>query len=275
MTLLSSEAVGGSRDAALPAATAIELFHDFTLIHDDIMDNDEKRRGFPTLHVKFGDDIAILAGDTLIGLAYKQLLQSPPQYIPQLVNIFTEALVKVSDGQALDKEFETRENVGQDEYLEMIAKKTAWLFKDACTLGAICGGGNKKAVAALGRFGHCIGMGFQVQDDLLDFVADESKLGKKVGSDFLLDKKTYVALAYRQLLDENSRLQGEYPARISQFNSLAELQSALNQLGIIQQVQALSDQYIEEALQALSEVQQLDEKNPLYQLTRFLQHRQF
>ena len=275
MTLFACEAVGGQQHQALPAATAIELFHDFTLIHDDIMDNDDMRRGYPTLHVKYGEDTAILVGDTLIGLAYTQLLKSPDQAIKELVTIFTEALVKVSDGQALDKEFETRTTVSLDEYLDMIGKKTAWLFRDACALGAICGGGDKEAVTALSHFGYSIGMGFQVQDDLLDFVADESKLGKKVGSDFLLDKKTYVVLKYKEKLATNPALAEKYPTQISDYGSLGEFQDALETLGIIGEVQALAERYITDAMASLAKVQPLVDDNPLYQLTRFLRSRQY
>lgn len=123
LTLFSCQAVGGRWETALPAAIAVELFHDFTLIHDDIMDQDDLRRGFQTLHVKYGESTAILVGDALIGLAYQELIKSPPDSRDAIVKIFTEALVKVCEGQALDKEFESREQVSVDEYLDMIGKK--------------------------------------------------------------------------------------------------------------------------------------------------------
>ena len=275
MTLYACEAVGGDIQDALPAATAIELFHDFTLIHDDIMDRDELRRGMPTLHKKYGEDTAILVGDALLGLCYQQLMRSPAEYLPQVMKIFSETLIKVSDGQALDKEFETRRDVSLDEYIDMIMKKTAWLFMDACTLGAICGGGSKEQIQHLKQFGHSIGLGFQVQDDLLDFVADESKLGKTVGSDFRLDKKTYVALKYRQILKEKPELQTKYPRNLSDFASLNDFRKALDCLGVVKEVEATASQHLTDALNALEAVMPLNDDNQLYQITRFLQTRQY
>ncbi len=275
MTLYACEAVGGDIKDALPAATAIELFHDFTLIHDDIMDRDELRRGLPTLHKKYGEDTAILVGDALLGLCYQQLMKSPAQYLPQVMKIFSETLIKVSDGQALDKEFESRSDVTLDEYIDMIMKKTAWLFMDACTLGAICGGGSEEQVSNLKEFGRSIGLGFQVQDDLLDFVADESKLGKTVGSDFRLDKKTYVALKYRQMLTENETLCSQYPRNLSDFASLNDFREALDSLGVVKEVEALAERHLTDAVNALEKVTPLNDDSPLYQLTRFLQNRQY
>jgi geranylgeranyl pyrophosphate synthase len=275
LTLFSCQAVGGNIEDALPAATAVELFHDFTLIHDDIMDQDELRRGFQTMHVKYGDSTAILVGDALIGLAYQELIKSPSRYFDVVVKIFTEALVKVCEGQALDKEFESRREVTLEEYLDMIGKKTAWLIKVACALGALCGGGGEEQVALLTRFGYSLGLGFQIQDDLLDFVADESKLGKKVGSDFKMHKKTYVNLKYQEILQQNRDLQKHYPLKVADFSSFPEFQKALREINVVKEVKREADFYIEDALTALQKILPLDENNPLYLITHFLQNRQY
>lgn len=275
LALSACEVVGGKSRDALPAATAIELFHDFTLIHDDIMDQDELRRGYRTLHVQYDESTAILVGDAMIGMAYRYLIQSPRPYFESVIGIFTEALVKVSEGQALDKEFEKRSEVGLDDYLDMIGKKTAWLLKISCAIGAICGGANEKQVQLLSEFGDCLGLGFQIQDDLLDFVADQSKLGKQVGSDFRMDKKTYVALKYREILRENPPLQEKYPLHIPEYPTFPDFQQALYELGIVEAVQGVADQYIQRALDALEKVAPLDDHNPLYAITRFLQQRQY
>lgn len=275
LTLFSCQAVGGNMEHALPAATAVELFHDFTLIHDDIMDQDELRRGYQTMHVKYDDSTAILVGDALIGLAYQELIKSPPGYFDAVVKIFTEALVKVCEGQALDKEFESREEVTLEEYLDMIGKKTAWLIKVACALGAICGGGDQEQVALLTHFGYSLGLGFQIQDDLLDFVADESKLGKKVGSDFKMHKKTYVNLKYREVLQQNRDLRNRYPLKATDFSSFPEFQKALREARVVEEVKREADYYIEDALTALQKILPLDENNPLYLITHFLQERQY
>lgn len=275
LTLFSARAVGGKLEDALPAATAVELFHDFTLIHDDIMDQDELRRGFQTMHVKYGDSTAILVGDALIGLAYRELLKSPSSCFDAVVQIFSEALVKVCEGQALDKEFETRERVTLEDYLDMIGKKTAWLLKVACALGGICGGGSEEQVELLDRFGYGLGLGFQIQDDLLDFVADESKLGKKVGSDFKMHKKTYVNLKYQEILQNRSDLQARYPLTAGEFASFPEFQKALHEIGVVEEVKQVAACYIQDALNALGKILPLDDKNPLYLITRFLQDRQY
>lgn len=275
LTIFACEAVGGKIQDALPSATAVELFHDFTLIHDDIMDQDELRRGYQTMHVKYGDSTAILVGDALIGLAYQQLIRSPAHCFEEIVKIFTESLVKVCEGQALDKEFESRARVSLDEYLDMIGKKTAWLLKVACAFGGICGGGTDVQVEQLSNFGYSLGLGFQIQDDLLDFVADESKLGKKVGSDFKLDKKTYVALKYREIVQGNKELQNRYPVNIADFPSFTEFQKALHEIGIVEEVRQEAEQHIEAALSALKNVVQPERDNSLFQITKFLQNRQY
>ncbi len=275
LTLFSSLAVGGTLEDALPAAIAVELFHDFTLIHDDIMDQDELRRGVMTLHVKYDESTAILAGDALIGLAYRELLCAPLAHRGKITEIFTEALVKVCEGQALDKEFETRRDVQLPDYLDMIAKKTAWLIQVACGLGAICGGGSPKAVQHLSEFGFNLGMGFQIQDDILDFAADEVQLGKKVGSDFRMHKTTYVTLKYREIWQSLPVWQSRYPRDIADFPDIYHFQQALADMGVLTAGQAESDHFIRQALAALRKVTPPAGQNPLYILTEFLQHRQY
>jgi len=275
MALFSALAVGGRAEQALPAATAIELFHDFTLIHDDIMDEDEKRRGFSTVHVKYDEGTAILTGDLLIGIAYQELMRSPEHAATPITNIFTEALIKVCEGQALDKEFENRSDVTSEEYIDMIGKKTAWLIMIACSIGAICGGGTSDQIEALRSFGYDLGLGFQIQDDLLDFIADEQKLGKQVGSDFRMDKKTYVALKYMEVVQGDSNLAARYPSRPAGFDSFQAFQKALHELDLVKQVQHEADQYIDRALKSLASVQPLTDDNLLYQIALFLQKRQY
>jgi len=194
LTLVSGLAVGGQEKNLLAPASAIELLHNFSLVHDDIMDNDETRRGKPTVHVKWDLGTAILAGDGLLGLAYRKLLQTPNINDLRLTVKFTEAMIEICEGQALDKTFETEDTVSEPAYLEMISKKTATLIKLACEIGGIVGEGNTAEITALAEFGYNIGMGFQIQDDLLDILADETVLGKKVGSDLQMNKKTIISI---------------------------------------------------------------------------------
>ncbi len=273
--LLSCQAVGGRIEDALPAAVGLELFHDFTLIHDDIMDQDELRRGSLTIHKKWDVGTAILAGDALIGMAYRSMQQARTDRLEEVLHLFSEGVIKVCEGQALDKEFEGRPQISEAEYLEMISKKTAWLFRISCQIGAIIGGGTEAQIDAMAEFGYQLGIGFQIQDDLLDFVADESKLGKHVGSDLQRDKKTYVTLKYRELLEKRSPAGKTYPKNIYQFASLNELKAALYELGLVEETQQVVEGYISRALQALETVQPLNPENHLYQITQFLRQRQY
>lgn len=275
LNLFCCEAVGGNAEDAIPAATAIELFHDFTLIHDDIMDEDELRRGKLTIHKKWDSGTAILVGDALIGLSFQQLVKSPKNYLNQVVKIFSEALVKVCEGQALDKSFETTPQVNLDDYLDMIAKKTAWLFKASCEIGTILGGGSARQVEQLSQYGHLLGLAFQIQDDLLDFTADETKLGKKIGSDFNMDKKTYITLKYQAILNETPGLAKKYPAKETDYQSLTDFQRALRELGVVDAVEGEINRYFEESVNSLRKALPQLHDHPLHQISRFLHDRQY
>jgi geranylgeranyl diphosphate synthase type II len=194
LVMLSAQAVGGKINSVMNAAMAVELFHNFTLVHDDIMDNADKRRGRPTLHIKYDINTAILSGDNLLAIAYKRLLMDCKNHGISAAEDFTQGLIEVCEGQSLDKDFETRKQVSLDEYLEMIEKKTAALSEACCSIGAKLGGGSDNEVTALRKFGKYLGLAFQIQDDLLDIMADESELGKKIGGDLLEGKKTYLLL---------------------------------------------------------------------------------
>jgi geranylgeranyl diphosphate synthase type II len=194
LLLLSCEAVGGSVRDALEAAVAIEILHNFTLVHDDIMDNASSRRGRPTVHTKWDANVAILVGDELLALAYRALLNTETRKIREITKVFTEGVVEVCEGQAYDKEFETRRAVRVDAYLLMIEKKTAKMVAVATEIGALIGRGSDASIRALRRYGEHVGRAFQIQDDLLDVVADEREFGKAVGGDLIEGKKTYLLL---------------------------------------------------------------------------------
>ena len=194
LLLICCEAVGGDTRAGLEAAVSLELVHNFTLVHDDIMDNDDLRRGRETVHKHWDKNIAILVGDGLLVLAYSELARMKSDKFQQIACIFSDAILKVCEGQALDKEFEQRESISMAEYLDMIDKKTAMLFSMACQVGAMLGGGSKEQIDAMGRYGHLLGRAFQIQDDLLDLIADESILGKDIGSDLMEHKKTFLVI---------------------------------------------------------------------------------
>jgi geranylgeranyl diphosphate synthase type II len=194
LTLLSCEAAGGKIRDALHAGAAIEIMHNFTLVHDDIMDHAASRRGRPAVHVRWGLNNALLTGDVLLGLAYRQLLQTAGPALPRLVALFTNGVIEVCRGQAMDLEFEDRTDVTVDEYFRMIEKKTGRLITLATETGGLIGGGRDREITALRRFGHFLGRAFQLKDDLLDVVADETEFGKTIGGDIMEGKRTFLIL---------------------------------------------------------------------------------
>jgi len=194
LVLLSSKAVGGNFKNAYNAAAAVEMLHNFTLVHDDIMDNADKRRGRPTLHKKYDHNTAILTGDSLLSIAYEYLLKDCNGNSKEVISAFTKGLIEVCEGQSLDTDFELRKDVSLSEYLNMIKKKTAAMAEMCCRIGALLGNGSKAQVTALGNFGLNLGIAFQIQDDLLDISADEEKFGKTIGGDLVEGKKTFLFL---------------------------------------------------------------------------------
>lgn len=192
LVVLSCEAVGGRAEDAYDAGVAVEILHNFTLVHDDIMDHADQRRGRETVHRKWDVSTAILVGDELIGIAYKSLLKTGRGDLRALVSVFTDGMIEVCEGQSYDKEFEARPRVTEDEYMLMIGKKTGRLMSMSAELGAIIGGADDAQRAALHRFAEAVGRAFQIRDDLLDVVADEEEFGKTIGGDILEGKKTWL-----------------------------------------------------------------------------------
>ncbi len=194
LLLLASEAVGGDGEQCLDAAAAVELLHNFTLVHDDIMDHDETRRGRPTVHARWNPNVALLAGDALLVLAYQSLAKAPARHLPRLLSLFSAGTMSICEGQAFDLEFESSATVNLDDYFQMIDKKTARLLSLSAEMGAILGGGDTIQIEALRAFGGLLGLAFQVQDDLLDIIAEEKTLGKTIGSDLAQKKRTFLLL---------------------------------------------------------------------------------
>ncbi|VVB52112.1 Geranylgeranyl diphosphate synthase [uncultured archaeon] len=197
LLLLSCEAVGGDPQKALPAAASVEILHTFTLVHDDIMDHDLTRRGQQTVHARWGEEMGIVVGDTLYSIAFKALMDCrkngvPEKNIIEAFEVFTWASIKLHQGQIMDMLFEERPNVTVDEYLDMVDKKTGALIEASVRIGSAIGGGTKEQSEALGIFGSRIGTAFQIKDDVLGLTADESELGKPVGSDIRRGKRNIL-----------------------------------------------------------------------------------
>lgn len=262
LVILSGLSLGGKLESLLFPAVAIELLHNFTLVHDDIMDNDDVRRGKPTVHVKWDLGTAILAGDGLLGLAYRKILSTPDVNKSHIATLFTNALIDICEGQALDKSFETRKNVSENQYLEMINKKTAVLIQLSCLLGAITASADKEIQIKFSNFGYNIGMGFQIQDDLLDIIADESKLGKKVGSDLAMNKKTILTtkLAESGLLVED-------------ITEVDEFKKHLDESGVLNNVSKLVNNYFNTAYKNFDSIPENKYKTMLLVLTEYIKNR--
>ena len=199
LSLITAEAVGGQKENALKAGSAIELIHTFSLIHDDIMDDDDMRRGMPSVHKVWGEDVAILAGDTLFSKAFETIINSnqeltSPAQINNALATVADACVKICEGQALDMGFEDRFDVTEDEYMEKKKKKTGALIAAATKVGAIMGGASDEVIDAMYEYGRLIGLAFQIQDDYLDLASDEETLGKPIGSDIGKGKMTIIAI---------------------------------------------------------------------------------
>lgn len=194
LVLASAAAVGGDPGKSLNAAVAVEMLHNFTLVHDDIMDNADTRRGMATLHKKHDLSTAILVGDSLLAVAYEYLLKDIKNKGTSAISSFTNGLIEVCEGQSLDKEFEFRKNVTLREYITMITKKTAVMMQMCCEVGAYLGNAKPAQIAALSEYGKNLGIAFQIQDDLIDLIGHEENTGKKVGGDLLEGKKTFLFL---------------------------------------------------------------------------------
>ena len=263
LTLLSAMTYGLKAEEAKYAAASVELLHNFTLVHDDIMDKDATRRGKPTIHTKWDLGTAILAGDGLMGLSFRKLLQSPRGNIPAMMGRLTETMIIICEGQGLDKMFENMEDVTPDAYLDMIARKTAVLIELACELGGLAAEAKPKSIQILKEFGYALGMGFQIQDDYLDIIADENVLGKKIGSDLQMRKKTIISILLREITGNNDF-----------FNlSLPEFKKLLNKYKMPDRIREMYTGYFKTAYEKLTLLPTNENASQLKVLTDFIKNR--
>ena len=274
MLLMAAEAVGGDPKVVVPAAVSIELVHNFTLIHDDIMDNAETRRGRPSVHVKWDEAGAILAGDTLYSKAFEILTaaEAPaPQDMVASVKMLARTCAYICEGQWLDMEFERRDRVTEAEYLEMIEKKTGVLYGAAAWMGARLSGAPEKQAEGLERFGRLVGMAFQIQDDVLDLTAPAEVLGKPRGGDLAEGKKTLIMI--------HAMARG---ARIEIFGkknaSQEEIEAALDALrgsGSIDYARRKAVGLVEEGKAALAPLPESEAKALLLELADYMISRSY
>ncbi|MFA7563892.1 MAG: polyprenyl synthetase family protein [Candidatus Neomarinimicrobiota bacterium] len=238
LVLLVGENLGASRKNLMPAALAIEIMHTFTLVHDDIMDNDTIRRGQQTVHVKWNVNTAILTGDALMALAFRVLMQTKSERLDQIGTHFSQAMLEICDGQAFDLAYEKYEEIDLTDYLNMIAHKTGRLLGLACQLAAIIAGASPKVVNNLYLFGLELGQAFQIQDDLLELTADQAEMGKSLGSDLTAGKKTFPIIMALNELPAGQRADLLNFLKANAGNRRAIVQQ-LTKRGSIQQTEAM------------------------------------
>ena len=238
LVLLVGENLGASRKNLMPTALAIEIMHTFTLVHDDIMDNDTIRRGQQTVHVKWNVNTAILTGDALMALAFRTLMQTKSERLDQIGTHFSQAMLEICDGQAFDLAYEKYDEIDLTDYLNMIARKTGRLLGLACQLAAIIADSSPKVVNNLYLFGLELGQAFQIQDDLLELTADQAEMGKSLGSDLTAGKKTFPIIMALNELPASQRADLLNFLKANAGNRRAIVQQ-LTKRGSIQQTEAM------------------------------------
>lgn len=276
LTLMSCEALGGKLSDAFDAALAVEVFHNFTLMHDDIMDQAPLRRGQPTVHKKWNTNTAILSGDAMLIMAYQLLSSYPPEKLAHMIQIFNESAFGVCAGQQLDMDFETRDDVQVDEYIEMIRLKTAVLLGCALDLGACVAGADEDTMNHLRRFGEDLGISFQLRDDYLDAFGNPETFGKQVGGDILADKKTYLLIRSSELAtsaqrEELKQLTGRQHDPDEKINRVKQIMTST---GVDEEVLARCDDYYQSAIAHLDAIGLSDaQSEPLRTLAGILLER--
>jgi geranylgeranyl diphosphate synthase type II len=259
-------------ERALPIALGIELFHNFTLLHDDLMDKADVRRGQPTVHIKWNDNAAVLSGDAMLIEAYKEISKVDPKYLPQILDNFSIMATEICCGQQLDMEFEQRTNVTIPEYIEMIKLKTAVLLGCSLKEGAILADASKSDIANLYDFGINIGLAFQLKDDLLDVYGDPETFGKKIGGDILCNKKTFLLIS--ALAEDSVREELNEWIEKKDFDSNKKIEAVTNiynTLNLKQKSEELINSYYKSAIQNLEKIEVSDSrKKILYNLAEYL-----
>ncbi|MDD5541155.1 MAG: polyprenyl synthetase family protein [Candidatus Marinimicrobia bacterium] len=251
LVLLVGEDLGGSRQNLMPAALAVEVLHTFTLVHDDIMDNDSVRRGQQTVHVKWNVNTAILTGDGLNALAFRLLMQTKSVQLDRIGTEFSQAMLEICDGQAFDLAFEKIDGIDTEDYMNMIARKTGRLLGLACQLGALVADASPKIVNNLNLFGQELGLAFQIQDDLLELTADQEAMGKSLGSDLAAGKKTFPVITALNNMTEKQRLAFLSFLKANAVNRRLIVRE-LTKLGAIQQTAAVIEKLLTNARQRIT-----------------------
>lgn len=233
-------------DKILDPALALEIYHNFTLLHDDLMDNADVRRGKPTVHKRWNANTAILSGDVMLSLADVYMSRVDDEYFRQVMTTFHRTSIEIAEGQQYDMDFETRDDVAEEEYIEMIRLKTSVLLACALKIGAILGGASEDDAAHLYRLGECIGLAFQLRDDYLDVYGDPKVFGKKIGGDILCNKKTYLYINALRLANKEQRAALDYWAAATDIvpeEKIAAVTEVYNQVGLPKKSRDIEEHY--------------------------------
>jgi geranylgeranyl diphosphate synthase type II len=256
-------------------AIAVELFHNFTLIHDDIMDQAPLRRGLPTVHAQHGVNTAILAGDVMLIRAYEYLNKIGSPRLSPVLHLFNQTAREVCEGQQLDMDFESQDQVSLDQYLRMIELKTSVLLAASLQTGAMLGGATQRNQEKIYEFGRKLGLAFQVQDDYLDAFGDPEKFGKQVGGDILANKKTFLLIHALETADSQQRNQLEELLNTSPSDKVQQVLNLYKQTGVDAWAISLKQRFLQESLQALDDIAVLtNRKQPLIELAQYLIQRE-
>lgn len=250
-------------ETALPAAAALETYHNYTLLHDDLMDNADVRRGRPTVHKKWNANTAILSGDTMLSLAYLHLANCKTENLKAALDLFTVTALEVSEGQQYDMEFETRTDVKEEEYIEMIRLKTSVLLACALKMGALLAGASAEDAELIYKFGEKVGLAFQLQDDYLDVYGDPVVFGKAIGGDITSNKKTYMLINAWNRSEGETRSELNHWLGVSDFDRKEKIKAVTNiynKLGIDKLAEAKIKECFDESRKYLDGISVADER---------------
>ena len=272
-TIINGGLLNGSvMDDVVPAALALEIFHNFTLLHDDVMDKAPVRRGRETVHVKWNENTAILSGDQMLIEAYKELAQVPAGKLPQVLKWFNEMATAICEGQQYDVDFEHASQVTIEDYMMMIEKKTSVLLAYAMKIGGYIAGANESQQEALYQYGLHLGLAFQIQDDILDVYGDPKTFGKKIGGDICANKKTFLLLTALESADAESRaeLLQWMMATDRDEEKIAAVTEIYNKLGVREAGEVVMEEHTAIALEQLDKLPQNDATETLRELAEKL-----
>ena len=251
-------------------AVGLETYHNYTLLHDDLMDNADVRRGMPTVHRRWNANTAILSGDSMLVVAYQRVAQCPAEQLKTVLDLFTETALEIGEGQQYDMDFETRTDVTEAEHIEMIRLKTSVLLACAVKMGAILAGASDDDAANLYAFGEKLGLAFQLQDDLLDVYGDPKVFGKAIGGDITSNKKTYMLINAFQLANEEQKAELMRWITAEEFDKaekIAAVTEIYNQIGIRELCEKKINAFFDEARAFLDKINVAEERKQ--QLRRF------